>query len=1362
MTKKKTTLIILSLLSMFCAASAVAAFSLPATAQSNISVRALSDDDSVLSEDYLAAYSCTADGGSAITDYEANGGSYTGHDAANALDGKFSTFWETNTPNSQNFTNRFTVAFDKETQIERIVYATRQDNYKKRGYPRTLTVYASSDDTGENFAEAGVAVSAETGAKVLFTLPQTVSCKRIRFEFTDVYSDIAAKYASAAEFIFLKTEGEAAARLRDLFADYRYTQFVSGISADEAARIVEEVKRTPAYTLDSNLAFLADRAQAVIDGETLFEEAREFTTGGKNAEIRRMGNVAQYAQNTLKMIWMGTNRQPTGISAAPNEMLTVFVDCEEGDPLPSIVFTQHLGRWNKWKSGEYKLQTGINHFTVPDLYDAGWTVKTAPGGPVYLINPYTAEEQSDSVRIYIEGGYTFPVYREGGDEAVFLADVASFLEAQEQSPDNIVDAAEIQSDNVILTLSASQVKAQCIDGKVSPEKVCKDWDDYVFSLLDFAGVALSPSDGGYDSRAPYINVNVRIMQPWAAAYAFGEHVGIQKGSWESTVLTGAGYYGWGFAHELGHMMDISERTVSETTNNMWSQFDQAMHGKMAARGEFAAFTAAAAPDNNQKNAYGEKMSAALPWWNIESRYPGFWGAFENCYRYENRAGMTDSSDKTKAELHVYFASLAAGTDLSYYFERIGFYWGSGELFTGENASQNFKTAIQAAKDAGRLSGKPLKFWYYDANQYLLMREHGDKLALYDGQDSAKILNVSKNGNSYGILLPETDALGHLGYEILRSADGGAYEVIGFTQTRAYTDTSAPEGDVLYKVRAYDRLLSCTAESAAAGVNTEKVARVNGTDYTDLAEAVNAAGAGDTVYLLCDLYASGVTVAKAVTVRPLSGKVTLMRDSAQALFTVAGGGALTLECAENGALTLDGMRISSASPMIESGGTLTVNAGVTLQNAVCTGNGGAVRLTGGTANLNGCVFSYNSAADGGAVATAASGCRIYAENATFLSCTATQNGGALYSENNNVFLTSCTFEKNAAQNGGAVYLTKGNVTEIKGCSFTENTAENQGGGAWLNGKTQFLAPENTFIANSAKSGGGIFVQSENSNRTVTAGHIRMENNEAERGGGIYAAGYLQAGTNGGGFSVSAADTGEGSALYIAGGAVFTSAGTVFNLSGGLYLAENKVFSFSALPDLAASSFEIRAVLAPSNENLTVFSFPSALGEEGADSFDFFIFCGDDIYKSALSEDGTKIGAGTRYYAITVTDGQASGTQYIAEGDTFTLPDAEGASGMRFVGWKIGDKLYAAGDAVTANAHLNAVAVYEPLPPETGGGDNEDGENGNGSEGNGDNSGNGNEENNGTADDPLPAWPFVVGGILLVAVIGGAVLLLIRKK
>lgn len=1347
MKKRETILFALTCALLLSVGAAAAAFSLPAAAESNVTVRALSDEDGILSEEYLAAYSCTADGGSAITDYTANGGSYSGHGAANALDGNFSTFWETNTPNSQNFTNHFTVTFDKETQIERIVYATRQDGYKKRGYPRTLTVYTSSDETGETFAEAGAAVSSETGSKVLFTLPETVSCKRIRLEFTDVYSDIAGKYASAAEFIFLKPEGEAAVRLRDLFSDYRYTQFASGISSEEAARIVEEVKRTPAYTLDGSLAFLADRAQAVIDGEILFEKPREFTTGGENAEIRRAGNIAQYAQNTLKMVWMGTNRQPTGIAAAPDQTLTVFVDCEEGDPLPSIVFTQHLGHWSKWKSGEFKLQKGINRFTVPDLYDAGWTVKTAPGGPVYLVNPYTEEEQSDSVRVYIEGGYTFPVYREGGDEAAFLAGVASFLEAHEQSPDDVADAAEIQSDSVILTLSASQVKAQCIDGKVSPEKVCKDWDDYVLSLLDFAGVALSPSDNGYDPRAPYINVNVRIMQPWAAAYAYGEHVGIQKGSWESTVLTGAGYYGWGFAHELGHMMDISERTVSETTNNMWSQFDQAMHGNMEARGEFAEFTAAAAPDNNQKNAYGEKMSAALPWWNIESRYPGFWGAFENCYRYENRAGMTDSSDKTRAELHVYFASLAAGTDLSYYFERIGFYWGSGELFTYENASRNFKSAMQAAKEAGRLPGEALKFWYYDAGQYLLMREHGDGLALYDGHAATEILNVSKSGSSYGILLPEANATGHLGYEILRSVNGGAYEVIGFTRTRAYTDASAPDGaSVLYKARAYDRLLSCTAESEPAGVNTRKVARVNGTDYTDLAEAVDAAETGDTVYLLCDLYASGVTVSKEIGVRPLSGDVTLMRDSTKSLFIVANGASLTLECAENGALTLDGMRISSASPMIESGGTLTVNAGVTLQNAVCTGKGGAVRLTGGTANLNGCIFSENSAANGGAVATAANGCRIYAENAAFLSCAATQNGGAVYSENNNVFLTACSFEKNAAQNGGALYLTKGNVTEIKGCSFTENTAANQGGGAWLNGKTQFLAPENTFTANSAKSGGGMFVQSENSNRAVTAGHIRMENNEAERGGGIYAAGFLQAGMNGGSFTVAAKDKSEGSALYIADNAVFSAAGTTFDISGGLYFGKNKAFSFGAVPDMSVSAFDIQAVLSSPRDGLTIFSFPSAIGQEAAEAFDFFIFCGGDIYKSALLKDGTEIGAGGRHYAVTVSDGSESGTQYIAEGDAFTLPEPKGEDGMRFVGWKIGDKLYAAGDAVTANAHLNAVAVYEPLPPETGG-DNEDGENGNGSEGSGGDSGN--EENNGTADDPLPVWPFVAGGVFIAA-------------
>ena len=181
MKKREITLIALVCALLLSVGAAAAVFSLPAAAESNVTVRVLSDEDGILSEEYLAAYSCTADGGSAITDYTANGGSYSGHGAANALDGNFSTFWETNTPNSQNFTNHFTVTFDKETQIERIVYATRQDGYKKRGYPRTLTVYTSSDETGETFAEAGAAVSSETGSKVLFTLPEPKGEDGMRF-----------------------------------------------------------------------------------------------------------------------------------------------------------------------------------------------------------------------------------------------------------------------------------------------------------------------------------------------------------------------------------------------------------------------------------------------------------------------------------------------------------------------------------------------------------------------------------------------------------------------------------------------------------------------------------------------------------------------------------------------------------------------------------------------------------------------------------------------------------------------------------------------------------------------------------------------------------------------------------------------------------------------------------------------------------------------------------------------------------------------------------------------------------------------------------------------------------------------------
>src|SRR5699024_1984817 len=91
--------------------------------------------------------------------------------------------------------------FDKPVTLDRIVYATRQDSQKGKGYPTRLAVY-SKDENG-NYKEVGVAESTETGGYRMFTLPETVTTTGLKFAFTQGTWN---NWASAAGLVFLRAE----------------------------------------------------------------------------------------------------------------------------------------------------------------------------------------------------------------------------------------------------------------------------------------------------------------------------------------------------------------------------------------------------------------------------------------------------------------------------------------------------------------------------------------------------------------------------------------------------------------------------------------------------------------------------------------------------------------------------------------------------------------------------------------------------------------------------------------------------------------------------------------------------------------------------------------------------------------------------------------------------------------------------------------------------------------------------------------------------------------------------------------------------------------------------------------------------
>ena len=63
------------------------------------------------------------------------------------------------------------------------------------------------------------------------------------------------------------------------------------------------------------------------------------------------------------------------------------------------------------------------------------------------------------------------------------------------------------------------------------------------------------------------------MQPYGAAYAYTDHIGIQRHIQEIVLRTDESSINsilWGMLHEAGHQMDIKAREWGEVTNNMWA------------------------------------------------------------------------------------------------------------------------------------------------------------------------------------------------------------------------------------------------------------------------------------------------------------------------------------------------------------------------------------------------------------------------------------------------------------------------------------------------------------------------------------------------------------------------------------------------------------------------------------------------------------------------------------------------------------------------------------------------------------------------------------------------------------------------
>jgi hypothetical protein len=321
-----------------------------------------------------------------------------------------------------------------------------------------------------------------------------------------------------------------------------------------------------------------DRIGELARKSLIYDPFREFSTKSKDKIrlIYQRGDIEKYSRNTLKMAHAGTNRQSMGIYGRSNEKINFYVKVSKStDPLPRIRFAQYIGSWGKWLSKEYQLVAGKNTLVIDNFtLIEGDNTPTFPGGPIYIVNPYTPSEQGE-ISVYVDGGTVFPSFRIGDDEAEYRYQLSNCIYMNEKDNLTYFDITELMSDNVMLTLRASDAYKIYSSNNKGPTKNMQEWDKFLKDLYSFDGIQLSNNQPYYDEKNKYINIHYQYVQTLrgAAAFATTEYVGIFLDEWFRLALDfDIKTIGWGFAHETGHMLDIPERVFGETSNNMISKF----------------------------------------------------------------------------------------------------------------------------------------------------------------------------------------------------------------------------------------------------------------------------------------------------------------------------------------------------------------------------------------------------------------------------------------------------------------------------------------------------------------------------------------------------------------------------------------------------------------------------------------------------------------------------------------------------------------------------------------------------------------------------------------------------------------------
>lgn len=462
-----------------------------------------------------------------------NGGNYGSSVISRAIDGNLNTHWETGKANSSTFKNEIILTLNELTELNRIVYAARQDSHKGRGFATKFDIYASSTTKGDNFqlVTSGESDLVQEVVEIKF---EPTEFRRIKFVFKETHGS---SLATASEIMLYK-EDKITDKVNSVFEDTLYTELSEEYNTiSKLENLENELTNHP---LKNDHMKIINLAKQILNGGTV--ESSEIIT------LSQRGNE-NVQKNERRQIFAGGNLDLTGYYIAPGESVEIYVDADKNSVLPQLVFSQ-VGEVDGVGNHKRSLQIGKNIVTAPD--------GTKPFA-IYFSNKALPEEQAYAPRVRIAGDNLneYPIYIHGKtDPEEYIKQVKNHKGA------NMTD---VMGERFLISGKNSEAYVAYVDRGKSLLDAVDAFDRLIEAFDKLAG---------YDENDPNpIHRPSKALYHYKGSTASGLYASneyIHYAGYTAKDVFAGNFRDWGIGHEFGHQIENKDMRLLEVTNNLFS------------------------------------------------------------------------------------------------------------------------------------------------------------------------------------------------------------------------------------------------------------------------------------------------------------------------------------------------------------------------------------------------------------------------------------------------------------------------------------------------------------------------------------------------------------------------------------------------------------------------------------------------------------------------------------------------------------------------------------------------------------------------------------------------------------------------